>query len=254
MNRSLHGRATSKHMIWPYDNTVYQHQIKAIRHQNMYHVNTVYLTRYHTGILTSRWHLLGKLTRRSTSHFRGNHFVRVICHTAAPILRNLTVYGSLCLNQFTQKSVNVPHYQSSSYNCTTSVLEHVSQCQVHWKGNVEFPQLGGHIAKIRTDAQTLLLPTNILHGETVVLIEIGDVVLAAELHAVGDPNRCVIYVEEALPAWMDILWTLFPFTGRRAEGGRQWRVKEKKKQRKKWSSVAFIRGLTYAHNYLNFSW
>lgn len=66
-------------MIWPYDNTVYQHQIKAIRHQNMHHVNTVYLTRYHTGILTSRWHLLGKLTRRSTSHFRGNHFVRVIC-------------------------------------------------------------------------------------------------------------------------------------------------------------------------------
>lgn len=46
----------------------------------------------------------------------------------------------------------------------------------------------------------VLLLTNILHSETVVLIEIGDVVLAAELHAVGDPNRCVIYVEEALPA------------------------------------------------------
>lgn len=44
-----------------------------------------------------------------------------------------------------------------------------------------------------------LLLTDVLHSETVVLIEIGDVVLAAELHAVGDPNRCVVYVEEALP-------------------------------------------------------
>lgn len=44
-----------------------------------------------------------------------------------------------------------------------------------------------------------LLLTNILHSETVILIEIGDVVLAAELQAVRDPNRCVVYVEEALP-------------------------------------------------------
>lgn len=43
-----------------------------------------------------------------------------------------------------------------------------------------------------------LLLTNILHGETVVLTEIGDV-LAAELHAVWDPNRGVVYIEETLP-------------------------------------------------------
>lgn len=68
--------------------------------------------------------------------------------------------------------------------------------------------------------QRFLLLTDILHSETVILIEIGDV-LAAELHAVGDPNGCVVYIEEALPIWMDILWTFFPFTGGWAEGGKQ---------------------------------
>lgn len=43
-----------------------------------------------------------------------------------------------------------------------------------------------------------LLLTNILHSETFV-IGIGDVVLAAELHAVGDPDGCVVGVEIALP-------------------------------------------------------
>lgn len=45
----------------------------------------------------------------------------------------------------------------------------------------------------------VFLLTNILHSETVVLVEICDVVLAAELHAVGDPNRCMVSIEEALP-------------------------------------------------------
>ncbi len=44
-----------------------------------------------------------------------------------------------------------------------------------------------------------LLLTDVLYSETVILIEIGDVVLAAELHAVGDPNGRVVYIEEALP-------------------------------------------------------
>lgn len=65
-----------------------------------------------------------------------------------------------------------------------------------------------------------LQQTNILHGETV-LIEICGVVVAAQLDAIGDPNRCVLYIEEALPIWKDILWTLFPFTGGRAERGKQ---------------------------------
>lgn len=43
-----------------------------------------------------------------------------------------------------------------------------------------------------------LLLTDILYSETVILIEIGDV-LAAELHAVGNPNGCVFCIEEALP-------------------------------------------------------
>ena len=63
----------------------------------------------------------------------------------------------------------------------------------------------------------LLILTNILHRETVALVEIGDVVLATELHAVSDPNRCVVPVKEALPVRMDVLRTLFPFTGRWAE-------------------------------------
>lgn len=76
-----------------------------------------------------------------------------------------------------------------------------------------------------------LLLTNILHSETFV-IGIGDVVLAAELHAVGDPDGCVVGVEIALPIWMDILWTLFPVAGGRAVGRTQWR-KTKSKQRMK---------------------
>lgn len=71
-----------------------------------------------------------------------------------------------------------------------------------------------------------LLLTDILYSETVILIEIGDV-LAAELHAVGNPNGCVFCIEEALPIWMDVLWTLFPFTGGRAVGGKQWKKEEK---------------------------
>lgn len=44
-----------------------------------------------------------------------------------------------------------------------------------------------------------LQQTNILHSETVIIMEIGDIVLAAQLHTVGDPNGCVVYIEEALP-------------------------------------------------------
>lgn len=66
-----------------------------------------------------------------------------------------------------------------------------------------------------------LQQTNILHSETVIIMEIGDIVLAAQLHTVGDPNGCVVYIEEALPIWKDVLWTLFPFTGGRSEGGKQ---------------------------------
>lgn len=63
--------------------------------------------------------------------------------------------------------------------------------------------------------------TDILYGETVVLVQIGDIVLAAELHAVGDPNRRVIDIEEALPFQVAILRTLFPFTVGRADVGRE---------------------------------
>ena len=66
-----------------------------------------------------------------------------------------------------------------------------------------------------------LLLTNILYGETVVLVQIGDIVLATELHAVGDPNGRVIDIEEALPFQVAILWTLFPFTGGRADVERE---------------------------------
>lgn len=40
------------------------------------------------------------------------------------------------------------------------------------------------------------LLTNILHPETVIFIEIGDVVLSAKLHAVSDPYGCVICIKE----------------------------------------------------------
>lgn len=71
--------------------------------------------------------------------------------------------------------------------------------------------------------------TDILHSEAVILVEVGDVVLAAELNAVRDPHWCVVHIEEALPVWMDVLWTLFPFTGGRPGAGKQWWRKEKKK-------------------------
>lgn len=60
--------------------------------------------------------------------------------------------------------------------------------------------------------------TDILHGETVVLVVIGDVVLAAELQAVRDPNGRVVPVEETLVVFMYVLWTLFPFPGGRTKG------------------------------------
>lgn len=62
-----------------------------------------------------------------------------------------------------------------------------------------------------------VLLTNILHSKTVVFIEIGDVVLAAKLHAVGDPDGCVVCVKEALSVCMDILRTFLPFTYGRPE-------------------------------------
>lgn len=71
------------------------------------------------------------------------------------------------------------------------------------------------------------LQTDVFHGEAVVLVEVGDV-LAAQLHAVGDPGGCVIHVEEALPVWMDILWTLFPFTVVNAEGRKH--IKEERER------------------------
>lgn len=55
-----------------------------------------------------------------------------------------------------------------------------------------------------------LLRTDVLHKEAVILIRVGDV-LAAELHAVGRPDRGVIFVKETFPVRMDIFWTLFPF-------------------------------------------
>ena len=44
-----------------------------------------------------------------------------------------------------------------------------------------------------------LILTNILHSETVIFIEICYVVLGTKLHAVGNPNGCVVCVKEALP-------------------------------------------------------
>lgn len=73
------------------------------------------------------------------------------------------------------------------------------------------------------------LLTNILHTETVIFIEIGDVVLSAKLHAVSDPYGCVICIKETFPIWMDILGTLLPLAGRRPEWVKQWQKKHKKK-------------------------
>lgn len=56
-------------------------------------------------------------------------------------------------------------------------------------------------------------PTNVLHKEAVILIRVGDV-LAPELHAVGRPDRGVIFVKETLPVGVDIVRTLFPFVDR----------------------------------------
>lgn len=68
--------------------------------------------------------------------------------------------------------------------------------------------------------------------------------MAAQLHAVGDPNGRVVFVEEALPVRMDVLWTLSPFAGWRPGGGKQrWR-KKTKKQRKK---ITVIRGLKHMY-------
>ena len=83
-----------------------------------------------------------------------------------------------------------------------------------------------------------LLLTDILHSETVILIEKG-AVLAAELQAVGDPNGCVVYIKEALPIWINVLWTLHPFTGGQAEWRKQWEKKDNKK--------LFKMLLAYAH-------
>lgn len=71
------------------------------------------------------------------------------------------------------------------------MLEHVSKWQVHPLDSLEILQISGQTYKC-------LLLTNIFHSETVILTEIGDVVLTAELHAVRDPNRCVVCIEEAL--------------------------------------------------------
>lgn len=72
-----------------------------------------------------------------------------------------------------------------------------------------------------------LLLTNILHSETVIVIEIGDVVLRAQLHAVGFPDRCVVCIKEALSVCVVILWALSPFTDGSPEGGKESRKKEK---------------------------
>lgn len=74
------------------------------------------------------------------------------------------------------------------------VLEHVSQCQIATQNS---PNSSDTLKKSGYMHKCLLL-TNILHSETFV-IGIGDVVLAAELHAVGDPDGCVVGVEIALP-------------------------------------------------------
>lgn len=70
-------------------------------------------------------------------------------------------------NKFSQIAANILHHQSCCYE--------------------------------KSARTCLLILTDILHRETVALVEIGDVVLAAELHAVRDPNRCVVHVKEALP-------------------------------------------------------
>lgn len=76
----------------------------------------------------------------------------------------------------------------------------------------------------------MFLPTDVLHPETVLLVVIGDVVLAAKLHAVRDPNGRVVVVEEALPIRMDVLRTLFPFASKRTEGGKRGWKKGKTRQ------------------------
>lgn len=63
-----------------------------------------------------------------------------------------------------------------------------------------------------------LLLTDILHIKT--LIEIGDVVLAAQLHAVEGPNGCVVSIEETLPVRINVLGTLFPMRSK-SEGKRE---------------------------------
>lgn len=82
------------------------------------------------------------------------------------------------------------------------------------KRNEYLPRIMGRLGGINTKQKVLL--TDVLNSETVILVEIGDV-LAAELHAVRGPNRRVVTVKEALSVGVDVLRTLFPFTGWRAE-------------------------------------
>lgn len=83
----------------------------------------------------------------------------------------------------------------------------------------KFSQNHGQAGGKKTQSKKVLL-TDVLNSETVILVEIGDV-LAAELHAVRGPNRRVVTVKEALPVGVDVLRTLFPFTGWRAEREKQ---------------------------------
>lgn len=71
----------------------------------------------------------------------------------------------------------------------------------------------------KTQSKKVLL-TDVFNSEAVILVEIGDI-LAAELHAVRGPNRRVVTVKEALPVGVDVLRTLFPFTGWRSEREKQ---------------------------------
>lgn len=141
----------------------------------------------------------------------------------------------LCLNKLARQSVKILFYQS----CNISIICHVKSTGFEW---IPCRKFTGHIGNIRTYSNLLL--TDIFHSETVILIVIGDVVLAAELHAVGDPNGRVVHVKETLPVRIYILWTLLPFAG--------WRTKKEgsnnKRRRSKGRNDCQLKVITFYQN------
>jgi len=59
--------------------------------------------------------------------------------------------------------------------------------------------------------------TDVLDGEAVLLVEVGDVVVGTQLNAAGRPDGGVVRVEEALLVGVDVLGTLLPRRTREEE-------------------------------------